>query len=362
MRLPYKLVNESSGKANVTVKNSRYYFYYPCSLNNVCTDYELYLAPGLYTFELIGASGGHEENRKISLYRNENGRGCIEQYFKGNVECVTDTSSMSGAGGYTEGTVRINKPTKAFLSIGGKGVYGYKIQEYSTANCYKPENMMRGGYNGGGSSSNFFYSYSNYGSGSGGGATDLRMEENDYYHRVLVSGGGGGCDDIAGTYAGGNDGSGGAGGNRNAQSYFINGVHQSKRAGQLSGYSFGNGEASKRGSTSDVGSGGGGWFGGYSSNDCNGGGGGGSSFALTRDAEIPSGLINVTDEFDKELSNKEYAFKQKNKYIFFGVSMSAGVWDGNGYAVVSYQSICALTSKLRGPRVSLISLILIVLC
>ena len=359
MALPYQLVDPSLGKANVTVNNSKYFFNYPCSSNNNCTDYELYLLPGVYTFELIGASGGHEANRKISLYRNENGRGCVEQSFKGNVECVTDISSMSGAGGYTRGTMRIRKPTKAFLSIGGSGIYGYNLKEYNTENCYKAEFMVKGGYNGGGSSSNFYASENDYGSGSGGGATDLRMEKNDYYHRVLVSGGGGGCDNIEGTYCGSDDGSGGAGGNKIAQSFFINGNHQSKKADQTSGFSFGNGGASTRSSYSDVGSGGGGWYGGYTSGSCNGGGGGGSSFALTYDAELPTGTIKVTDGFGNELSNEEYAFKNKNKYIFHDVSMSAGIWDGHGFAMVTYIYSCFITNKLRSNRFSITAFILI---
>ena len=221
MQLSYRFVDESVGRANVTVRNSKYSFFFPCSKNNVCSEYEVIFSPGIYTIELIGASGGHESTRKISLYRNENGAGCIPQTYKGNVECVTDHSSMSGAGGYTKGTIHLNKPTLGYLSIGGSGVYGYKYKNLDIESLKKPENMMRGGYNGGGSSSGWYYSDNDYGSGSGGGATDLRIEENDYYHRVLVAGGGGGCDNMDGTYGAADDGSGGAGGHKVAQSFFF---------------------------------------------------------------------------------------------------------------------------------------------
>ena len=358
MQLSYKLVNESVGEPNVTVKNQKYSFFFPCSTNNVCSEYEVIFSPGVYTIELLGASGGHEPSHKISLYRDESGKGCTQQAYKGNVECVEDHSSMSGAGGYTKGTIRLNKPIKSFIAIGGSGVYGYKLKESVNNNCFKPENMMRGGYNGGGSSANY-YTDTNYGTGSAGGATDLRMEENDYYHRVLVAGGGGGCDNMAGTYGAADDGSGGAGGNKVAQSFFIDGKHGSKQATQTSGFSFGNGEAANKSYSSyDVAGAGGGWFGGYSSYSGNGGGSGGSSFALTRDAEIPEGNIQVKDEFNNELSNKEYAFKDKNKYLFSLVSMSAGVWDGHGVAIITFRSLCTIPRRMTSQNLPLATIIL----
>ena len=66
------------------------------------------------------------------------------------------------------------------------------------------------------------------GASGGGGATDLRIKKNDLFHRIIVSGGGGGSDNyysqtpVKST----DDGTGGAGGGKTAQGYWVSGVYQ----------------------------------------------------------------------------------------------------------------------------------------
>ena len=345
--ISYKLVNESVGIANVSIKGNKYTFEYPCSDNHDCTDYEIQLSPGKYTIELYGASGGHDEGY-ISLFQDPTEKGCIKQNIKGNVECV-QKASMAGAGGYTRGTINIKEITRGFLSIGGSGVYGTVGQISNTEECYSPENMMKGGYNGGASSANYYSNADVHkGTGSGGGATDLRMEKNDLYHRILVAGGGGGCDNKAGTYRGGDDGSGGAGGGLVAQGYFVNGQYDgTKIANQTFGFSFGTGQAPwYTAGCSDRTGGGGGWYGGFTSNSPDGGAGGGSSFALTKNSEITKENITALNEFGQRISCDYYAFNSSSSYVFRSVLMNAGVWDGNGIAVITYKTpFCTFAHK-----------------
>ena len=362
MRLiSYNIVNKSAGKANVNVSDNKYRFEYPCTDNHECTNYELTLSPGIYTIELYGASGGHDEGY-ISLLQDPDKKGCIEQIVEKNVECV-QRSSMAGAGGYTKGEIKLKRRTKAFLSIGGHGIYGTKSQlQRNTAECYKAENMMRGGYNGGASSAHF-YETANPGSGSGGGATDLRIGENDLYHRIIVSGGGGGTDNKYGTYRGNDDGSSGAGGGLTAQGYFINGNYNGENvADQISGFSFGNGQAPffTAGSSDRAGAGGG-WFGGFTSNHANGGAGGGSSFALTKTATIPTGKIQVKDEFGTKLSEEEYAFDASSEYTLSSIVMAAGVWDGHGVAIITCNFKCSCNFHYKSfNKVHLLLFIMVV--
>ena len=207
--------------------------------------------------------------------------------------------------------------------------------------------MVEGGYNGGGYASNFFGDAQHYGAGSGGGATDIRFEVNDLFHRVIVAGGGGGTDNFMGTLNGDDDGSGGAGGGLNSQGYSIDGIIDKIHiATQVSGFSFGYGESAQKEKSlnengtvgenaSDRGGGGGGWFGGFSSNNGQGGGAGGSSFILTTNATIPQNVIEVHDSFYQFIEQDHYAFLNQNQYSFSSPNIVAGVWDGNGFAIIT---------------------------
>jgi hypothetical protein len=208
--------------------------------------------------------------------------------------------------------------------------------------------MIRGGFNGGGSTTNCT-------AGSGGGATDLRLEKNDVFHRVIVAGAGGGCDNTVGYFQGDDDGSGGAGGKEEAQGFWINGIYNSSYlATQKSGFSFAQGEAPRQlGSNSpngkkdysgsyDRAGAGGGWYGGFASHHGNGGAGGGSSFILTSSSNVPTESIDVYDEFYKYQTTDKYAFTNK-QYGFTSPKHQAGVWAGNGYAIITILASDLLT-------------------
>ena len=342
--IEYSLVNKTYGKSNISFENNRYIFNYPCESNSECTNYELFLQRGTYLIELYGASGGFVENH-ITLNRISKGV-CTtlppKSLIQTNVGC-SNLDSVSGAGGYTSGIITLATTTKAFLAIGGQGTYGYTLETSNNAECFLPENMLKGGYNGGGWASNH-----HHGSGSGGGSTDLRFEKDDVFHRVIVAGAGGGTDDQRSDE---NDdyGSGGSGGGLIAQSFWTNDiVDKTYVASQTSGFTFGSGESAQlTGSKnpngangpdnlySDRGGSGSGWFGGFASHLSYAGAGGGSSFILTSDAQIPEGDITHHDTFYNVIDTQPYAFSDKQKYLFTNPQMYAGVWAGNGMAIIT---------------------------
>ena len=223
----YSLENNTVQGANVSVsvEGNKYYFNYPCKESHICTDYVIELQAGLYKFQLYGASGGSHAGQ-TSSFRKPDGS-CISDdvvsRVGGNTICNKIDSNVE-SGGYVKGIILFQSAIKIFATIGGKGIFGHKITKYGTADCFYKENMQPGGYGGGGSSSNYYQGESTDGTGSGGGQTAVKFIENDLWHRVLVSGGGGGSENRGGTYRSTEDGSGGAGGNLNAQGYFLNGA------------------------------------------------------------------------------------------------------------------------------------------
>ncbi|EAX89105.1 hypothetical protein TVAG_442620 [Trichomonas vaginalis G3] len=347
--ISYELLTKQGVNAskNVTVIGNQYIFNYPCENTSDCTDYIVQLSHGTYKFELYGASGGSARD-KVSSFRNKN-KTCIldeiVEQFHGNTECFQQ-DSIGGAGGYVSGIITIRTSITSFFTIGGKGVFGKKGDSYSTIGCFKKENMQPGGYGGGGSSAQYIY-----GTGSGGGQTTVKFLENDLWHRVLVSGAGGGSDDYNADDGSddynADDGSGGAGGNLVAQGWFFNGNYvENYLANSTFGFSFGQGEAARYGSTkhphavptstnTDIGGAGGGWFGGFSSQSGSGGAGGGSSFALTKDAIIPQGNISAYDEFYNLIDSKPYSFNLNSEFLFKDVIHIPGIWEGNGRLIIT---------------------------
>lgn len=111
------------------------------------------------------------------------------------------TYGSGGLGGYSVGTIELQKNDKLYVYVGGKG-----------ASSAKSTSLVSGGYNGGGGSK--------YYGGTGGGATDIRFVAGTYnnsaslYSRVIVAGGGGGAQGRAGTSY---KASGGAGGGASGQ-------------------------------------------------------------------------------------------------------------------------------------------------
>jgi hypothetical protein len=128
-------------------------FKFPNSNSSQYKPVTVFLDPGVYIFELFGASGGngYRPHLKITTY--------------------------GGLGGYARGCVRLFKRTKVYLFIGGKG----------TTNA-EGEPFAYGGFNGGGKGAIGNYEYP---VGSGGGATDVRIGCMTPNCRIIVAGGGG---------------------------------------------------------------------------------------------------------------------------------------------------------------------------
>ena len=271
---------------------------YPCPDNNItCHPLTITLDPGSWFIELWGAGA-------------------------------------SNGGGYTAGILPLYHKLTVYAYLGG--------QEMPTG-----DNAGYGGYNGGGDACLY-----QSGSASGGGAT-----------RIIVAGGGGGSDNcFKWEYSADDDGSGGAGGGLKAQGFWIAGVyHNESIATQTSGFTFGNGESARtNGSLHDSGfkdpigandraGAGGGWYGGFSSHHGNGGAGGGSSFALSKNAEIPSDLIESRNSLYDEPKSEYYAFTKNSQYLIRNPIFFQGIWAGNGKAIITLISITCThsISKLR---------------
>lgn len=254
-------LNES--KANsVTVKAKWTLVNYVENFDYVTPDggEQTWTAPytGYYKLEVWGAQG--------ALYAN-----------------VSIDQSLPGNGGYSYGTVRMDKHTTIYVIVGGMGAYN--------KGCSNGVAVCGGGYNGGGNV------VASTASGAGGGMTHISLKNNvatttwNPDGTLIVAGGGGGTDNQFSadyTQKGGNDdGGGGYGGGVSGGFCLINGIETPGTAGtQTSGYSMGVGGASNvqegTGST-DRGSGGGGWYGGISCYHGQGGGGGGSGWIYTAD-------------------------------------------------------------------------------
>lgn len=289
-------LKENSNKTEFTV-------YAKISLNIVkdfdyTGDIQEFIAPvsGYYKLEVWGASGGD---------------GFSEEY-KSN----TQYGSHAGAGGYSYGTIYLEKGEKIYVIVGGQGTYGSQPQ--------------LGGYNGGGGA------YYGGGSGSGGGMTHISRNPNvagtDTYSSgwvladkwnpdgtIIVAGGGGGTDNYQGL-VNADDGSGGYGGGEIGGGAKSNGTNitatnaSGSGGTQTSGYSQGNGQSEIW--INDAGGGGGGWYGGYGGTNNNMGGGGGSGYIA--DELIIAETIGGNNTFLDPQGVQE-----------------TGHW-GNGYARITY--------------------------
>lgn len=338
----------------VSIHENKYVFDYPCEDSSSCTDYSIGLPPGLYKFELYGASGGSYTG-KVSTYHYPTGE-CmpddIVKLFNGNTSCL-DSFDYGGAGGYVSGLINIKHFTQAYATIGGVGKYLINSYCSTAQNCYLKKNMVPGGYGGGGSSGGYYK-----GSASGGGQTSVQFLKNTLYHRVIVSGAGGGADDYRE-----NDGRGGSGGGLVAQGWWANSVYNDQYLANSSfGFTFGTGEAAQLekskhpngnqtiSSGSDKCGGGGGWFGGFSSNYNNGGCGGGSSWVLTKDAYIPQDLIESRDEFYEIIDSNRYNFDTNSEYLFSEVQHVPGIWQGNGRLIITYLRTNLINSCFLRPN------------
>ena len=243
---------------------------------------------GLYQLETWGASGGCSLNN--------------------NKEYCNDI----GYGGYSVGTVLLNKDTILYINVGGKGTNGTL------------KSVSSGGYNGGGSGT---WDNSDDEASGGGGATHIATStgllstfENNLDSLLIVSGGGGGK---SWTYAVGS-----AGGFKGGKA---NTTNQSE-VSQTKGYAFGQGQnASGTGDSTGVGGGGGGLYGGYMNNvvgkSC---GSGGSSYIgnklLTNKVMYCYNCESSNDESIKTISTTNISEEAVSTYVK----------KGNGYARITY--------------------------
>ena len=236
--------------------------------NTATANYYMYLNIENNSFTYTGTYQKYDvklsSNYKLQVWGASGGGGSL----------LYSENSHGGLGGYSVGTIHLEKGSTLYLYIGGAGSYGSGQSAYGGP---------IGGFNGGGNGGNS-------GSGSGGGATDIRVFANEptasdliwssstgLASRVIVAGGGGGSDDYIGTRYGGNDGSGGAGGGLVAEGAWIDGgLYSGYAATQTSGYALGVGQPAS--ASADTGGGGGGYYGGLVTNQYNGGAGGGSGY------------------------------------------------------------------------------------
>lgn len=224
---------------------------------------EVTLSAGRYVLEVWGASGGKSTR---SGPRTERGRG--------------------GLGGYSKGTIALQRATRVFVVVGGKG---------ESANSADGAETGGGFPDGGGTKTGH---YSDRSTVPGGGSTSIRVSNNSLNARVIVAGGGGGAGGDSQCTDHGGFGGGTTGGNS-----YCEGKLRDQGAGTQTGSTpgprgsgpagvagtFGQGATGLYCSGCDSGGGGGGgWYGGGSggyggSTNC-ASGGGGSGWVFTRDS------------------------------------------------------------------------------
>ena len=257
----------------VTVK-AKWVYNTPCSGNECSYDYmsigQRFVASqtGYYKLEAWGAQGGS---------------GFIKTVRKSDGVTTGTTEQRGGYGGYSVGTIKLNKNDVLYIYTGGKGgdASTYWDRKYTDNEEYEYYSMKyggAGGFNGGGRGGNSYY----WGAaGGGGGATHIAKENGELatlsskQDKVLIVAGGGGGNPSTGGWGGGSSLMISDGGGYMTKGYeAIPNVIDSKDtrttvvwtvngATQNSGYAFGKGQDG-RNSTG----------GGYACNGTSGGGGG----------------------------------------------------------------------------------------
>ena len=273
-------------------------------------DYQIFTAKktGQYKLEVWGAEGGYRSS-----------------------------TSYSGKGGYSYGTINLKEGEKLYVYVGGSG---------NTGTC--SSSICVGGYNGGG----YRYKYK-----GGGGATDIRLIAADdelnldsLLSRIIVAGGGGsdGATSKTGLYGGGTSGGAatqsygtyGYGGTQTGHTTTVTMPSSQFTSNSSANYpgGFGFGGFGIYRSSGYAGAGGGGWYGGCGSypdgsGDDDRGGGGGSGFVWTSEtaSNVPTNYSVDTKYYltDAETLAGNVSFIQPNGTTATGHS-------GNGYAKISY--------------------------
>ena len=108
--ITYKLEGSTLNENYVTKGSDYVRFNYPCTDTASCYPYFVTLIPGKYKFECYGASGG---DGKVSA---------------------------GGKGGYSVGSILLDKTTNFYIYIGGQG----------SSKDGSADSKVPGGYNGGG--------------------------------------------------------------------------------------------------------------------------------------------------------------------------------------------------------------------
>ena len=280
------------------------------------------LPPGKYKLQVWGAQGGYRSS-----------------------------TSYGGKGGYSIGTITLEKKTTVYLYAGGAG------GNTSTLTS----GVVTGGFNGGG----YRYGYK-----GGGGGSDIRIGSDSLYARVIVAGGGGsdGAASKSGMYGGGTTGGsstqnfssvgsyGGKGGTQTYSGYSADytittqattGLTTSDKSMYCGGFGFGGGGVSL--SNGYGGAGGGGWYGGSGnvpdgSGDDDRGGGGGSGYIYTSAtaSNYPSGCLLNSSHYLTDAAT----YTGGTSFVGTGGSNETG-HTGDGY--------CRITVlEITGPAFSII--------
>ena len=170
--LQYWIDEDDNCKADVKYSQQlkRTLFNFPCQSSFDCKPYSIHVKPGIYKFELWGASGGDARIQNTESIREDSG----------------------GKGAYVSGIIKFHQSINVYLFIGGKG---------ENQNTNEPYHVSKGGYNGGGNGGVDVYDSSlnsspESSSGAGVG-TDIRLENGNFddiislKSRIIVAGGGG---------------------------------------------------------------------------------------------------------------------------------------------------------------------------
>ena len=261
------------------------------------------------------------------------------------------SATYSGLGGYSYGTVTLNKGDVLYVHTGGFPGSG-------TNGC--GSTICPGGENGGG------YRYKYYG---GGGASDIRINSDSLLARVIVAGGGGsdGATNKNGMYGGGETGGsstqgyssvsnyGGKGGTQTYSGYSSDytvttqattGLNANTLANYGGGFGFGGGGVYY--GNGYGGAGGGGWYGGSGnvpdgSGDDDRGGGGGSGYVYTSStaSNYPSGCLLTSDYYLKDAATVagNTSFESPSGGTETGHS-------GNGYVKITYEIATSVNDRM----------------
>lgn len=221
-------------------------------------------------------------------------------------------SSYGGKGGYSVGTLTLEKETTVYIYSGGAG---------NTVTT-KTSSIYPGGFNGGG----YRYNYK-----GGGGASDIRIGKDSLLARVIVAGGGGsdGASSYAGGAGGGTSGVNGSGGcystykgsggtqTGNSDGHTCNTSQGTSNSSANCPGGFGFGGFGVYYASGYGGAGGGGWYGGEGTypdgsvdDDYGGGGGSGYIYTSSTASNYPSGCLLNSSHYltDAQTINGATAF------------------------------------------------------